>query len=221
MVMVFATTAAGAADAATAPKTFRTAIIKAELAQHSVHYVTTTLRAGATKAGFQARDVADVARDRGIQRWTVFSKGKKLGHITFLVVHATAYVRGDTPSVLGWGGFPHLHPRKWYSIPHNSQMYPLVARNVTLGSFAREVVPAHHLSILSGTFHGKAMRSLRGWARDQGGVITIYLPKRGSPLPVEGNEVARGIEVGLGHVTLSDWNEPVHLTAPNHAPPAP
>lgn len=219
MVVAFTMAAAGASDAATSPKTLRTAILKAELAQHSVHYVTTTLRAGATKAGIRARDVADVARDRGIQRWTVFSKSRKLGHIAFLVAHSTAYVRGDTASVLGWGGFPHLHPGKWYSIPHNSQVYPLVARNVTLGSFARDVVPTYHLSILRGTFRGKAMRSLRGWA-PEGGVLTIRLRKGGSPLPVEGTEIERGIEVGLGHVILSDWNESVHLTAPTHAPPA-
>jgi hypothetical protein len=219
VVMVFATAAAGAAGAAPSPKTLRTAILKAELAQHSVHYVTTTLRAGATKAGIRARDVADVARDRGIQRWTVSSKSRKLGHIEFLVVHTTAYVRGDTAFVLGWGGFPHLHPGKWYSIPHNSQIYPLVARNVTLGSFARDVVPAHHLSILSSTVRGKTLRSLRGWA-PEGGVLTIHLRKGGLPLPVEGAEVERGIEVGLGHVALSDWNEPVLLTAPTHAPPA-
>lgn len=218
-MVAFATVAAGAADAATSPKTLRAAVLEAELAQHSVHYVTTTLRAGATKAGIRARDVADVARDRGIQRWTVSSKSRKLGDITFLVLHTTAYVRGDTAFALGWGGFPHLHPGKWYSIPHGSQIYPLVARNVTLGSFARDVVPAHHLSILSGTFHGRTVRSLRGWA-PEGGVLTIHLRKGGSPLPVAGAEVERGIEVGLGHVVLSDWNEPVHLTAPPHAPPA-
>lgn len=221
MVVVLATAAVGSADAAVSPKTLRAAILRAELAQHSVHYVTTTLRAGATKAGIRARDVADVARDRGIQRWTVFSKKRKLGDITFLVVHTTAYARGDTAFALGWGlggGFPHLHPGKWYSIPHNSQIYPLVARNVTLGSFARDVVPAHHLSILSGTFRGRTLRSLRGWA-PEGGVLTIHLRKSAAPLPVEGTEVERGIEVGLGHVTLSDWNEPVHLTAPTHAPP--
>lgn len=209
----------GAADAATSPKTLRAAILKAELAQHSVHYVTTTLRAGATKAGIRARDVADVARDRGIQRWTVSSKGRKLGHIQFLVVHTTAYVRGDTAFALGWGGFPHLHPGKWYAIPPNSQIYPLVARNVTLGSFARDVVPAHHLAVVSGTFRGRTLRSLRGWA-PEGGVLTIRLRKGGLPLPVAGTEVERGIEVGLGHVALSDWNEPVHLAAPTHAPPA-
>lgn len=220
MVMAFAPATVGAANAATSPKALRAAILKAELADHSVHYVTTTLRAGATQAGIRARDVADVARHRGIQRWTVFpGSGTKPGHITFLVASSTAYVRGDTAWVLGWGGFPHLRPGKWFSIPRNSQIYPLIARNVTLGSFAQDVVPAHHLSLLRSTVHGKTMRALRGWA-PEGGVLTIHLRRSGPPLPVEGTEVERGIEVGLGHVTLSDWNEPVHVTAPTNSTPA-
>jgi hypothetical protein len=219
VVIAFAPATVGAANAATSPKALRAAILKAELAQHSVHYVTTTLRAGATQAGIRARDVADVAQHRGIQRWTVFSESGKPGHITFLVAHSTAYVRGDSASVLAWGGFPNLHPGKWFSIPRNSQIYPLVARNVTLGSFAQDVVPAHHLSLVSSTVRGRTTRALRGWA-PEGGVLTIHLRKSGPPLPVKGTEVERGTEVGLGHVTLSDWNESVHVTAPTHSTPA-
>lgn len=218
MVIAFAPATIGAANAATSPKALRAAVLKAELAQHSVHYVNTTLRAGATQAGITARDVADVGRHRGIQRWTVFFGGKPV-HITFLVVHSTAYVRGDSAAALGWGGFPHLHPGKWFSIPRNSQIYPLVARNVTLGSFAQDVVPAHHLSLVSGTVRGRTTRALRGWA-PEGGVLTIHLRKSGPPLPVAGTEIERGMESGLGHVILSDWNEPVHVTAPAHSTPA-
>lgn len=217
MVIAFVPAAVGAANAATSPKALRAAILKAALAQHSVHYVTTkTMRAGATQAGTRARDVADVAQHRGIQRWTVSFGSGKPRHITFLVIHSTAYVRGDSASVLTWGGFPHLPPGKWFSIPHDSQIYPLIASNVTLGSFVQDVVPANHLSFVSSTVRGRTRKALRGWATE-GGVLTLRLRKGGPPLPAEGTEILRGIEVGLGHVIVSDWNEPVHVKAPTHS----
>jgi len=220
VVMACATGAVGAADAATSPEALRAVILKAELAQHSVHYVTVTSYVGGSMGGVRARDVADVARDRGIQRWTVFSKSGKTGHLTILVVHSTAYVHGDAFG-LQWGGFGKVgsgFAGKWFSIPHNSPIYALVARNITIGSFARGCVPRSHLSFVTGTVGGRTMRGLRGTAPD-GGVVTTYVQESGRPLPVEGIEVEYGVQVGLGHVTLSDWNEPIHVEAPTHSVP--
>jgi hypothetical protein len=229
VVMACATGAVCAGDAATSPKALRAVILEAELAQHSVHYVTATSYVGGM-GGVRARDVADVARDRGIQRWTVFSLlSGRTGHLTILVVHSTAYVRGDAFG-LEWAGFGAVASRyagKWFSVPRveivggrgrNSPIYVLVARNVTIGSFARGCVPRSHLSLATGTVGGRTMRGLRGTAPD-GGVLTTYVHESGTPLPVEGIEVEYGAQVGLGHVTLSAWNEPVRVQAPTHSVP--
>jgi hypothetical protein len=193
-------------------------MLKAESAQRSVHYVTATSQVGGSQGGVRARDVADVARDRGIQRWTVSSKSGKTGHLTIELVHSTAYVNGDA-FALRWAGFGALPPNyagKWLSISHHSSLYPLVARNVTIGSFARGCVPGSRLSLVTGTVGGRTLRGLRGTA-PEGGVLTTYVKKSGTLLPVAGIEIERGARVGLGHVTLSDWNEPVHVQAPIHS----
>jgi hypothetical protein len=193
-------------------------MLKAESAQRSVHYVTATSQVGGSQGGVRARDVADVARDRGVQRWTVSSKSGKTGHLTIELVHSTAYVNGDAFG-LQWAGFGALPPGyagKWLLIPRDSSIYALVARNVTIGSFARDSVPGSHLSVVTGTVGGRTLKGLRGTA-PQGGVLTTYVHEGGTFLPVAGIEVERGARVGLGHVTLSDWNEPVHVQAPTHS----
>jgi hypothetical protein len=226
--MACATGAVGAADAATSPKALRAAILKAELVQHSVHYVTVTSQVGGSQGGVRARDVADVARDRGIQRWTVFSKSGKPGHLTILMIHSNAYVHGDALG-LEWAGFgagtwASQYAGKWLSIPHDSSnylssIYALVTRNVTIGSFARGCLPQSGLSLVTSTVGGRTMRGLRGTAPD-GGVLTTYVHQRGTPLPVGGIEAqGNGALVGLGRVTLSDWNEPVIVKAPTHSIP--
>jgi hypothetical protein len=223
LVLACAIAAVGAADAATSPRALRAAILRAELAQQSVHYVTAT-----SQAGQRVRDVADVARDRGIQRFTVFPKSGKTGHLTVLLVHSTAYMHGDAFALHALGfptPFAAHNAGKWVSIARNSPPYPLVVRNVTLGSLARDVVPGNHLSLVNGTVGGRAVRGLRGTApkggttAPEGGILTTYVPESGPPLPVEGIEFQRGSHVPTGRVTFSRWNEPVHVQAPTHSVP--
>jgi hypothetical protein len=224
LVMVACATAAvGAADAATSPKALRAAILKAELAKQSVHYVTAI-----SQPGQRVWDVADVARDLGIQRFAVFSKSGKTGRLTVLVVHSTAYLHGDAFALhaLGFSTSFARYAGKWISFPHNSDMYALIARNVTLGSFARDGVPDFPQSLVRGTVGGRAMTGVRGLAAPLGGILTggtpedsiltTYIPVSGPPLPVEVTEVAQG---STGHVTLSRWNEPVRVQAPTHSVP--
>ena len=225
LVVLFAcaTVTVAVADAATSPTALRTAILKAELAKQSLHYVTAT-----SQAGLRVRDVADVARDRGIQRFTMASTSGKIGHVIILVVHSTAYFRGDAFALHALGfqiSFASALAGKWISIPHTSPTYAPFARNVTLGSFARDGIPESHLSLVSGTLGGRAIRGLRGRATAEGGIftsgaasksgiLTTYIRLSGPPLPVDGTEVERGFS---GRVTFSRWNEPVLVQAPTHS----
>jgi hypothetical protein len=217
--MACALAAVGGADAATAPKALRAAILKAELAQRSVHYVTTTSRPeAAIVVGVRTRDVADVARNRGIQRWKVFWFGGRTGHLTIRLVHSTVYFRGDAVGVLWIGLSPSSSAGRWFSIRHNSVAYSTFARNLTIGSFARDVVPDSHLSLVRGTVGGRTVRGLRG-AAPEGGVLTTYVPEGGTSRPAEAIEVEHGAQFGIGHTTLTNWNEPVHVKAPAHSVP--
>jgi hypothetical protein len=67
--------AVAAAYGARSPRALRAAILKTELARQSVHYLAVT-----SQAGNRVLDVADVARDHGIQRFAVFSKTGRTGH---------------------------------------------------------------------------------------------------------------------------------------------
>ena len=223
VILVCATVAVAVASAATSPTALRTAVLRAELARRSLHYVTAT-----SQAGLRVRDVADVARDRGIQRFTMVSKSGTTGHLTILVVHSTAYFHGDAFALFALGfqpSFASAFAGKWISIPHNSPIYASFARNVTIGSFARDDIPESHLSIVSGMLGGKAIMGLRGssapeggiftsGAAHQGGTLTAYIPASGPPLPIEGTELERGF---TGYVTMSRWNEPVLVQAPTHS----
>jgi hypothetical protein len=217
--MACALAAVGGADAAAAPKALRAAILKTELAQRSVHYVTNTSRPAANiLADVRARDVADVARNRGIQRWKVFWYGGRTGHLTIRLVHSTLYFRGDAIGVLWIGLAPSSYAGRWFSVPHNSPGYANAARNLTIGSFARDSVPENHLSLVRDAVGGRPMRGLRG-AAPEGGVLTTYVPESGPSLPAEAIEVEHGAQFGIGHTTLSNWNEPVHVKTPAHSVP--
>jgi hypothetical protein len=205
-----------AAGAATSPKALRAAILKAELAKHSVHYVTVSSASG----GRHGREVTDVARNSGIQRISFAQKGKT-GQETTIVVHSTGYLHGDAFALHAMGfpkSFVSRYAGKWLLIPHSSPLYAPLALDVTLGSFVRNGVPRGRLTLVSGTVGGEAVRGLRGTApaTEGGGTFTIYVPKSGPPLAIEGTDVG-GAQSSTARVTLSHWNEPVHVHAPAHA----
>jgi hypothetical protein len=193
----------------------RAAILKAELAKHSVRWVSFL-----SQGGDRMRQVTDVAKNRGIQRVTV-SKGDKTGHETTLLLRSTAYLRGDAFALRDLGLSASQAARyagKWISFHHGSTSYALLGTDLTVGSILMDDVARTHLSLVSGTVGGKAMRGLRGTS-DQGGTITTYIRKSGPPLPVEVIEVEHHAHARSGHSTFSRWNEPVHVSAPAHSTP--
>lgn len=217
MVVVACTVAVtGTADAGMSPRALRSAILKAALAKHSVHYVTVS-----TVLGARTTMVSDVAADRGIQRVT-FSRAGRTGHATTMVVKSTAYIRGDAFALRAYMHLPKSfashHEEEWISIPHTSPVYRLATIDVTFKSFISDSVPQHRLSVVRGTAAGKKLRGLRGRAR-KSGTLTVFVPMTGPRLPVQGRDVVRGAYPATSRVRMSHWNEPVRLKAPAHSVP--
>jgi hypothetical protein len=212
-----AVAAIGTADAATSPQALRSAILRAALAKHSVHYVSV-----GTVLGARTKTVGDVARNRGIQRVTYVRKGKT-GHVTIRVVGSTAYVRGDAVALSGYmhlpKSFASRHAGQWISIPHASPIYRFATVDLTFGSFIGDNVPAQRLTVVRAKVGGKKVRGLRGTARGRSGTVTVFVPLKGRPLPVAGKDVVRGSFPAAGRVRMSHWNEPVRVAAPAHAVP--
>jgi hypothetical protein len=218
LVVVACTVAAVCtADAAISPRALRSAILKAALAKHSVHYVSvgTVLHA-------RTKTVSDVAADRGIQRVT-FSRQGRTGHVTTMVVEATAYVRGDAFALRAYMHLPKSfafhHAGQWISIPHTSPVYRLATIDLTFKSFIGDSVPQRRLSLVRGRVAGEKLRGLRGKARGRSGTLTVFVPRSGPRLPVEGRRVVRGAYPATSRVRMSRWNEPVRVKAPAHAVP--
>lgn len=215
-VVACAVAAIGTAAAAKSPRVFRSAILKAALAKHSVHYVTVSRVLGA-----RVKMVSDVAANRGIQRVTFTRKGRT-GHATTVVVKSTAYIRGDAFALHAYMRLPKSfashHAGRWIAIPHTSPIYRLATSDVTFKSFISDSVPLHHLSVVRGKGANRKLRGLRGRERE-GGTLTIYVPKRGPRLLVKGRDVVRGAYRATSRVRMSHWNEPVRVRAPAHAIP--
>ena len=216
LVVVACTVAAvGTADAAISPRALRSAILKAALAKHSVHYVTvrTVLHA-------RMKMVSDVAADRGVQRVT-FSRKGRTGHVTTMVVKSTAFVRGDAFALRAYMHLPKSfaahHAGQWISIPQISPVYRLATIDVMFRSFISDSVPRHRLSVVGRRAAGKRLRGLRGKARGRSGTLTVFVPRSGPALPVEGRDVVRGAYPAASRVRMSHWNEPVRVKAPAHA----
>lgn len=217
VVVACTVAAAGTADAAISPRALRSAILKAVLAKHSVHYVTVR-----TVLDARMKMVSDVAADRGIQRVT-FSRKGRTGHVTTMVVKSTAYVRGDAFALRAYMHLPKSfsshHAGQWISIPHTSPVYRLATIDVTFKSLISDSVPRHHLSVVRGKVAGKKLRGLRGKARGRSGTLTVFVPMSGPELPVEGKHVVRGAYPATSRVRMSHWNEPVRVKPPAHAVP--
>jgi hypothetical protein len=209
---------AQAAHAGPSPVSVRAAMLKAVRARHSVHYVVfsrPTVVAGERK---RVRMVADVAAGRGIQRITV-SRLAATGHVTTLVVNATAYIRGDAFGLHTLMGFtlPQAEALggRWLAIPHTSRAYKAVAADVTFGSFVSHLLPQRQLSLVKGA---KTI-GVQGTIVEFGHRLTetTYAATSGSRLPIEVTSISRGLQSAVSHATVSRWNEPVRVTAPANA----
>ena len=205
------------ASAAQSPQELRTAIFKAARARRSVHYV----NVGVGPRAVSLRMSCDVSGSRGIQR-IAFTKRGRTGHVTVLVVRRTAYVRGDAFTLRGYMEFTPAQASRfagrWISIPHSASGYATVAAGVTLRSLLSLIYPKGTAVRVLGKRWGQKVVGLR--TRSAGGryTETLWASARGRPLHVDDDSVAprKGYRQ---RVTLSRWNEPVHVTAPAHAVP--
>jgi len=184
----------------------REAVIRAQLATRSVHYVLTLP---------EGRIVSDVAGHTGVQRLT--ERGKA-GQLTKIFVHSTIYLRGNARGLHDVGFPPSFTSRyagKWISIRPGSALYKAFLVNATLASWVAHDLPTGGLSLVGGTLGGRAVWGVRATV----GGLTTYVPyNTQQPLPVAGEAVGRGAGQPVRErFTLSRWNEAVNVKAPAHA----
>jgi hypothetical protein len=217
LVLAAAAGSAAAALAGASPQARRAAILGAVDAKHSVHYVSRNQGGGRTVI----LD-SDVGPGIGVQR-VVFLAGNAAGSGTILIVHRTAYLRGDAFAMREFGfkkAQASRYAGQWISIPHSDRLYAPTAADATFASFAGDLLPNKNLESVTATVGGKKVQGVRGTAQQDGitFVETVYAPISGRPLPVE--EIAASKPAGeTNRVTISNWNEALHVKAPAHAVP--
>ena len=183
--------------------------------KHSVHYVTVS----GTGHGQKVRMVCDVGRGVGIQRIKITRNGRT-GPASVIVARRTAYLKGTAYTMRVYFGFSKAQAKKyagkWISIPHTNPGFATVSADATFRSFVVYLFPHNKLSLVS---RGKLV-GVRGTATVQGTTIveTVYAPRHGKPLPTKEATSEPG-HPGKGVMTMSGWNEAVHVSAPKHAVP--
>src|SRR4051794_12587165 len=137
--IVFATIVALAtawpAAAAESPTALADAIVKAGLAQKTVHY-----RVDAQLTNMKLVQIADIGANAGIQRITLTRSGGP-GHVTVIVAGANAYIRGDARTLVEYMGFKSAGAKRfanrWVLVPRGNAHFAAIAGDVTLGSAMR------------------------------------------------------------------------------------
>lgn len=195
-------------------------MLKAVVARSSVHYVSSNTGFGRTLTL-----TSDVAKGRGIQRVRFTNQGET-GLASVLVLARVAYIRGDEPALYQYFAFKKAqaatYAGKWISIPHGDRSYAPVAADATYASFVSSLLPTKNLAVASATRKGKKEVALRGTATQQGIPFTdwVYAQSAAKPLPLEEKSVVVGDpRAGTSLVTMSHWNEAVHLKAPAKSVP--
>lgn len=218
LVLALAAALSAVALAGQSPTALRSAIQRAVDARHSVHYVSQN-----EGAGRSLLLICDVGRGIGVQRIALVAG--KAGSGTLLVVHRTAYIRGDAFTLQAFFGLKKAqatrYAGKWISIPHSDKLYAPTAADATFESFTGDLLPKGGLSVVKSTVGGKKVLGLRGTAKQQGITFreTVYVPDRGLPLPVHETATSK-VPVGeQSQVAMSHWNEELHVKAPAHAVP--
>lgn len=218
VAVAVAALAAIAAFAAEPPKQLQRTILAAARAQRSVHWVQTL------HAKTSERMVCDVAENRGIQRISI-TKAGRTGRVTVLVIHHIAYIRGDAFAMHAYMGFSSSQASRyrgrWLSIPHGFPTYGTVAAAVTLPSFVHKLGFTNSSLVgVTATFRGRKVIGVRRTGTVEGlhTVETLYARASGAPLPVAVIQVAPSKSYHQT-LTMSDWNEPVRVTAPAHSVP--
>ena len=207
-----------AVSAAVSPAALYGSIVGAARSERSVHYVSAV-----HNGAFRMRQVGDVGVTQGIQHNT-FRIGPKAGSFTDIVSANTAYIRADSFSLVQMMGFNATAAAKyagvWILIPRSDRHYSAVAEAVTFRSAIAELTLLGPLTSVPDTeIAGHRVVGVRGKQRSSYGeisVATLYTRASGSPLPVE--EVSTFGKARLT-VTLSKWNQPVHVATPANAVP--
>ena len=167
--------------------------------------------------------VGDAGVVQGIQHIT-YRKGGKTGHVIVIVSSNSAYIRGDAFTLVNYMGFRATSAAKyagvWVLIPHTDRDYSTVAAGVTLPSAIAELTVSKPLSTVPDTtIHGQRLIGVKGKLPASSGLTvtaTLYAQATGKPMPVE--ETATQANIRLT-VTLTNWNETVHVTPPTAAAP--
>lgn len=173
------------------------AMLSAIHAQHSVHYVTTTV-SGTTKVVI----AGDVARATGMQAIT-FTQSGRTGHVSVRVVNDTAYFRGDAFALQAFMGVPAANATtyagEWVRVARSATQYASVAAGATLPSFSANLGISGTVTKIEG---GLAITT------NTGGVKLFLRPNH---LPTR--ETGRG-SGGTLAMTIGRWNQTVRVTAP-------
>jgi hypothetical protein len=216
VLAVAAAVAAVALAATRSPKALRAAIFAAARKQHSAHYVE-----NGVAQGLHQTMISDVAATRGIQKIS-FTLGGKKGQFTVRVVARNAYLRGNTVALDDYLGFTaaqaaQYHGR-WISIPPSNHRYQALAAAVTLPSFLHDIYPHAPLGIVTTKIGGRKVTGVRGTSREPGVrfLEAVYPDSKLRPLGVADVEPAKGF---IDEITISRWNEAVHVQAPANAVP--
>jgi hypothetical protein len=178
------------------------AMLAAIHAQHSAHYVTTTV-SGVTRVVI----AGDVATTRGMQAIT-FTQSGRTGHVSVRVVDETAYFRGDAFSLQAFMGVPAANaPRyagQWVRVPKSATQYASIAAGATLPSFAASLG-------INGT-----VTKVEGGLTITTNTGSVKLFLKPNHLPTR--ETGKG-SGGTLAMTIGRWNEPVRVPAPAETVP--
>jgi len=193
------------------PAALHAAIIAAARAKQSVHYVSAS-----NDGTSQITIKADAGRSEGIQQ-VAFRKGGKTGHATVIVAGKTAYLRGDSFTLVSFIGLPSPGAAKyanvWIRIPSTSSAYAPIAAAVTLGSALDEIGPQNKTTAIRTTVDGQKLIGVRGTYTRQKKVYTdtIFARAANPPLPTEETVVGPKFQAVNA---FSKWNEKISISIP-------
>jgi hypothetical protein len=206
-----------AVSASGSPTQLLTSILTAARAEHSVHYVSS-----ASLGNSHVSQVGDAGATQGIQRITFRTAGKT-GHVAVIFVANSAYLRGDTFTLVDYMGFKAgaaaAYAGRWILVPHSDGAYSTIAAGLTFSSVIGELKLSAPLTrVPDTTIGGRRVLGVKGRSSTTPGSIaaTLYARAAGPPLPVR--EVATAGKT-RAVVTFSRWNEPIQVAVPASAVP--
>ena len=178
------------------------AMLAAIHAQHSVHYVTTTV-SGVTRVVI----AGDVTARKGMQAIT-FTQNARTGHVSVRVVDGTAYFRGDAFTLHAFMGVPTANATtfagQWVRVPRSATQYASVAAGATLPSFSANLGVSGTVTKVEG---GLTISTNTGSLR-------LFL----TPNHLPTRETGKG-SGGTLAMTIGGWNEPVRVSSPARTVP--